>query len=83
MTLTVSQLCLESTELGLTSITAASAHSKFYCQQKHVSAQALTLDKGDAPEGVGSSWAAGASWTLPIPPSLFCPGVWTHPATDF
>ena len=45
MTLTVSQLCLESTELGLTSIAAASARSKFYCQQKHVSAQVPTLDK--------------------------------------
>ena len=29
---------------------------------------------------MGSSWAAGAVWTFPIPPSLVSPGVWTHPA---
>ena len=80
MTLTVSQLCLESTELGLTSIAAAFACLKFCCQQKHVSAQVPTLDGGDAPARVGSSWAAGAAWTFPIPPSLVSPGVWTHPA---
>ena len=80
MTLTDSQPCLEFTDLGLTSMVAASACSKFCCQQKHVSAQVPTLDEGDAPEGVGSSWAAGASWTLPILPSLLSPGVWTHPA---
>ena len=59
---------------------AASTHSKFCCQQKHVSAQVPTLDEGDAPECLGSSWAASAAWTLPIPPSLLSPGVWTHPA---
>ena len=80
MTLTDSQPCLEFTDLGLTSMVAASACSKFCCQQKHVSAQVPTLDEGDAPEGVGSSWAAGASWTFPILPSLLSPGVWTHPA---
>ena len=79
MTLIVSQPCLEFTELGLTSTVAASARLKFCCQQKHVSAQVPTLD-GDAPEGVGSSWEASAAWTLPIPPSLLSPGVWTHPA---
>ena len=80
MTLTITQHCLESTELGLTCMAAASACSKFCCQQKHVSVQVLTLDEGDAPERVGSSWAAGAAWTLPIPHSLLSPGVWTHPA---
>ena len=79
MTLTISQPCLESTELCLTSMVAASARLKFCCQQKHVSAQVPTLD-GDAPECVGSSWEASAAWTLPIPPSLLSPGVWTHPA---
>ena len=79
MTLIVSQPCLEFTELGLTSMVAASARLKFCCQQKHVSAQVPTLD-GDAPECVGSSWEASAAWTLPIPPSLLSPGVWTHPA---
>ena len=78
MTLTISQPCLEFTELGLTSMAAASVCSKFCCQQKHVSAQVPTLD-GDAPECVGSSWEASAAWTLPIPPSLLSPGVWTHP----
>ena len=38
-----------------------------------------TLDEGDAPEGVRSSWAAGAAWILPIPLSLLSPGVWIHP----
>ena len=80
MTLIVSQPCLEFTELGLTSTVAASARLKFCCQQKHVSAQVPTLDGGDAPACVGSSWAAGAAWTFPIPPSLVSPGVWTHPA---
>ena len=80
MTLTVSEPCLESTELDLTSIAAASARSKFCCQQKHVSAQVPTLDEVDAPAGVESSWAAGAAWTFPITPSLVSPGVWTHPA---
>ena len=80
MTLTISQPCLEFTELGLTSMAAASVCSKFCCQQKHVSAQGPTLDERDAPEGVGPSWAASAAWTLPIPPNLLCPGVWTHPA---
>ena len=61
MTLTISQPCLESTELCLTSMVAASACLKFCCQQKHVSAQVPTLDEGDAPEAVGSSWAAGAA----------------------
>ena len=80
MTLTISQPCLEFTEMDPTSMVAASARSKCCCQQKHVSVQVLTLDEGDAPERVGSSWAAGAAWTLPIPPSLLSPGVWTHPA---
>ena len=80
MTLTISQPCLESTELGLTIMAAASAHWKFCCQQKHVSAQVPTLDEGETPEGVGSSWAAGAALILPILPSLVSPGVWTHPA---
>ena len=80
MTLTISQPCLEFTEMDPTSMVAASARSKCCCQQKHVSVQVLTLDEGDAPERVGSSWAAGASWTFPILPSLLSPGVWTHPA---
>ena len=80
MTLTVGQPCLEFTEMGLTSMAAASACSKFCCQQKHVSVQVLTLEEGDAPECLGSSWAASAAWTLPIPPSLVSPGVWTYPA---
>ena len=80
MTLTVSEPCLESTELDLTSIVAASARSKFCCQQKHVSAQVRTLDEGDPPEGMEPSWAAGAAWILPILHSLLTPGVWTHPA---
>ena len=80
MTLTVGQPCLEFTEMGLTSMAAASACSKFCCQQKHVSAQVPTLDEGDTPKGVESSCAASAAWTLPIPPSLVSPGVWTHPA---
>ena len=80
MTLTISQPCLESTELCLTSMVAASACLKFCCQQKHVCAQVPTLDEGDAPEGVMSSWAPSTAWTLPIPPSLVSPGVWTHPA---
>ena len=69
MTLIVSQPCLEFTELGLTSMVAASARLKFCCQQKHVSAQVPTLD-GDAPECVGSSWEASAAWTHHIPSSL-------------
>ena len=80
MTMTISQPCLEFTELGLTTMAAPSAHSKFCCQQKDVFAQAPTLDEVDAPECMGSSWAASASWTLPIPLSLLCPGLWTHPA---
>ena len=80
MTPTITQHCLESTELGLTCMAAASACSKFCCQKKHVSAQVPTLDEGDTPKGVESSWAASAAWTLPIPPSLVSPGVWTHPA---
>ena len=80
MTHTISQPCLEFTELGLTTMAAPSAHSKFCCQQKDVFAQAPTLDEVDAPECMGSSWAASASWTLPILPSLLSPGVWTHPA---
>ena len=80
MTHTISQPCLEFTEMDPTSMVAASARSKCCCQQKHVSVQVLTLDEGDAPERVGSSWAAGAAWTLPIPHSLLSPGVWTHPA---
>ena len=80
MTLSISQHFLEFTELGLTSMASASAHSNFCCQQKHVSAQVPTLDEGDAPEGVGSSWPAGAAWTLPILPRLVSPGVWTHPS---
>ena len=82
MTLTVSQLCLESTELGLTSIAAAFARLKFCCQQKHVSAQVPTLDEGDTLEGVGSSWTAGAALILPILPSLGTPSPQTcepHP----
>ena len=79
MTLTINQPCLEVTELGLTTMAAASARSKFCCQQKHVS-QVPTWEKGDAPEGVESTWSAGAAWTLPIPSSLLSPGVWTHPA---
>ena len=59
---------------------AASACSKLCCQQKHVSAQVPTLDEGDTPKGVESSCAASAAWTLPIPPSLVSPGVWTYPA---
>ena len=47
MTLTVSQPCLDFTELGLTSTAAASAHLKFCCRQKHVSARVPTLDRGD------------------------------------
>ena len=83
MTQTISQRCLDFTELGQTSMVSASARSKFCCQQKHVSAQALTLDKGDAPEGVGSFWAVGAVWTLPILSSLLSPRCGhTHP-TDF
>ena len=78
MTLTINQPCLEFTELGLTTMAAASARSKFCCQQKHVS-QVPTWEKGDAPEGVESTWSAGAAWTLPIPSSLLSPGVWTHP----
>ena len=31
-------------------------------------------------EGVRLAWAAGAGWTLPIPPCPLSPGVWTHPA---
>ena len=80
MTLTISQPCLEFTEMDPTSMVAASARSKCCCQQKHVSVQVLTLDEGDAPERVGSSWAAGAAWILPILHSLLTPGVWTHPA---
>ena len=45
-----------------------------------MSAQVPTLDEGETPEGVGSSWAAGAALILPILPSLVSPGVWTHPA---
>ena len=56
MTVTVSQPCLEFTELGLNSMAAASARSNFCSQQKHVSAQVPTLDEGDPPEGMGSSW---------------------------
>ena len=76
MTLTVSQPCLEITELGLTSMAAASAHSNFcsHNKQRRVSAQICTQDEGDPPEGVRSACAAGAAWTLPIPPSLLSPG---------
>ena len=77
MTLTISQPCLEFTELGLTRLLLPAQNS---AASRNVSAQVPTLDEGDAPEGVGSSWAAGASWTLPILPSLLSPGVWTHPA---
>ena len=66
MTLTISPPCLESTE--------------FLLPAEHVSTQVPTLDEGDTPEGVGSSWAAGAALILPILPSLVSPGVWTHPA---
>ena len=75
MTQTISQRCLDFTELGQTSMVSASARSKFCCQQKHGSAQVPTLDEVDAPAGVESSWAAGAAWTFPITPSLVSPGV--------
>ena len=39
MTHTISQPCLEFTELCLTSVVTVSACLKFCCQQKHVSAQ--------------------------------------------
>ena len=82
MTLTISQPCLEITELGLTSMAAASAHSNFcsHNKQRRVSAQICTQDEGDPPEGVRSACIAGAAWTLPILPSLLSPGVWTQPA---
>ena len=80
MTVTISQPCLEFSKLGLASMAAASAHSNICSQQRCVSAQIPTPDEGDPPESVRSAWAAGAAWTLPIPPSLLSPGVWTHPA---
>ena len=80
MTLTISQPYFEFTELGLNSMAAASSHSNFCAQQKHVSAQVPTLDEGNPPEGMGSSWAASTAWTLPIPPRLLSLGVGTHPA---
>ena len=55
MTVTVSQPCLEFTELGLNSMAAASARSNFCSQQKHVSAQVPTFDEGDPPESMGSA----------------------------
>ena len=66
MTLTVSQPCLDFTELGLTSTAAASAHLKFCCQEKHVSARVPTLDRGDP------SLPSPAS---PPPPTPRAPGV--------
>ena len=80
MTVTISQPCLEFSKLGLASMAAPSAHSNICSQQRCVSAQIPTPDEGDPPESVRSAWAAGAAWTLPIPPSLLSPGVWTHPA---
>ena len=80
VTVTVSQPCLEFTERGLASMAAASAHSNFCSQneQRHMSAQTPTREVGDPPEGVRSAWVAGAAWSLPIPPSLLSPGLWTH-----
>ena len=60
MTPTITQHCLESTELGLTIMAAASACSKFCWQQKHVSAQVPTLDEG----------APLRAWSLPGQPVL-------------
>ena len=80
MTVTASQPFLEYTELGLTSMAAASACSNFCSQQRHVSAQVPTQEEGDPPEGVRSACTVGAAWTLPILPSLLSPGVWTQPA---
>ena len=85
VTVTVSQPCLEFTELGLANMAAASAHSNFCSQneQRHMSAQTPTREVGDPPEGLKSAWVAGAAWTLPIPPSLLSPGLWTHLAHRF
>ena len=51
VTVTVSQPCLEFTELGLASMAAASAHSNFCSQnkQRRMSAQTPTREVRDTP----------------------------------
>ena len=83
MTLIVSQPCLEFTELGLNSMAAASALWNFCFQQKHVSVQVPTLDEGDPPEGMGSSWQPALPGLSPSRPAC-SPLGWGHTrSTDF
>ena len=82
MTVTVSQPCLEFTELGLAvwllllpARTSASGMSRNACVLSYPTGRMET-----PPEGVRSAGAAGAAWTLLSPPSLLSPGVWITPA---
>ena len=69
MTVTASQPFLEYTELGLTSMAAASACSNFCSQNKHVYAQVPTRDKGEPPL---KAWGHPGQLVLPGF-SPFCP----------